>query len=340
MAHVFQQTRDKKRLGKAAPWYVEWKDIHGRRHSQKAGPKKTAEKIARRKELELAERRAGIATEKTWKEFRAEYEAIALPRMRSTKSIAAVRVSLNVFEKLARPKTVLGIDRVMLEMFTTARLQMRGQKKGSTLSPHTVRLDLRNIHAVLSYAHQLGYLPAIPSTPKVEAEKEDKDYMRAEHWLQIVKAADQAKAPTGLPNGITAGDWWRALIKVLWVSGSRIGALLSAEWRFVDLDAGLIVLPAKTVKQHRDHIIRVAAAVPELERIQQIADPRVFPWDQSRRTLDDYFHRLQLEAGIYLPCRHEGEHHCTAACHCYGFHSLRYSHATYNAGRVDKRELN
>ncbi len=53
--------------------------------------------------------------------------------------------------------------------------------------------------------------------------------------------------------------------------------------------------------------------------------------------LDRDLCRIQEAAGIHLACREDHKH--TSQCHVYGFHGFRYSHATYNYGRVLDRDL-
>jgi integrase len=59
----------------------------------------------------------------------------------------------------------------------------------------------------------------------------------------------------------------------------------------------------------------------------------VFPWDQSRRRLQEDFATIQELAKIHLPCKVEEEHERTRCCHSYGFHDLRRAFATMNADR-------
>jgi hypothetical protein len=53
-AWVFQDFRQKKKLGEKAPWSAGWVDPEGKRRSKRIGSKSMAEKYARKKEGELA----------------------------------------------------------------------------------------------------------------------------------------------------------------------------------------------------------------------------------------------------------------------------------------------
>ncbi len=52
-------------------------------------------------------------------------------------------------------------------------------------------------------------------------------------------------------------------------------------------------------------------------------------WPYHQRTLYEDFAKIQLAAGVHLPCRAKHQH--SAACHRYGFHDLRRAFATVNA---------
>jgi integrase len=58
----------------------------------------------------------------------------------------------------------------------------------------------------------------------------------------------------------------------------------------------------------------------------------VLPWPHNFRTLYAEFGRIQVAAGINLPCLKDHEH--TPACHHYGFHDFRRAFATMNADKL------
>lgn len=338
MARIFQDTREKRELGEKAPWWVEWRE-NGRRRSQKVGSRKDAKTIKAQKEVEARNRRNNIQIEKPWKDFRAEYEKNIVPAMRSPRSREKVLQTLKHFETEIKPKFVTHIDTRTLDQYKSIRLKKPGKKKGDTLSLATMKSELGALRAILNVAVRWGYMASLPQFPKVKPFDEDKPFVTAEHFDALMAACKVAKMPKpslhrGLPG--TPEDWWKALLATAWATGMRIGSLLAMRWEDVDLEAGIAISRARNNKGKRDQRHHVAAVVSLLEKIRGF-DPRVFPWNHDRRTLDVQFAKIQTKAGIHLTCPKQHEH--TDACHLYGFHSLRYAHATYNFGRVDEREL-
>ncbi len=74
-AWLFQDHRQKQKLGDKAPWSVGWIDPDGKRCSKRIGSKSLAEKFRRKIEGELAAGLFRPTVTKTWEEFRTEYEA-------------------------------------------------------------------------------------------------------------------------------------------------------------------------------------------------------------------------------------------------------------------------
>jgi integrase len=226
---------------------------------------------------------------------------------------------------------------VWVDQYAAKRLKMPGKKQGDTLSPDTVRKELRHIGAALSTAKAWNYLREVPKLPRVQGPEKDKRFMREEHFNALMDACDQAAMPAPrIHHGIEPGVWWRALLATTWVTGMRIGALLALRWEDVDLETGVLWSRGRDHKGKRDMPHDVAGAVDFLRALPRV-EPRVFPWNHDRRTLETVLHRLQRAAGIHLPCPEKHEH--TPACHVYGFHDVRRSHATYNDGKVSDRAL-
>lgn len=339
-AWTFQDTRQKKKLGgDKCPWSVGWYDPDGNKRSKTIGSKSMAEKFRRKKEGELA---AGLcqvgATRVRWDRFRQEYEETIMPKWRSAVSRRAAVDSLDMFENLVKPMYVTTINEKTLDTFVAKRLTMRGKKKNETVSPETVRKDLRTIRAALGQAKRWKYLAQVPATPEVDGYGKDKPFVTDKHFDAIMEACDTAKRPKD--QHVTAAEFWKALLAMAWVTGMRKSALLSLLWDDVDFEAGIALSRYGHNKGKRDQRHKIGAAanlLGPLHRVRKPGERRVFPWNYSLRTLDRDLAEIQKAAGIHLECREDHEH--TPACYLYGFHSFRYAHATYNFGRVTDRDL-
>ncbi len=339
-AWLFQDARQKAKHGESkCPWSVGWYDANGNRKQKRAGSKSMAEKFRRKKEGELANGLCRIGPERiAWVKFREEYTTTIMKKWRSPASRTDANRALDVFEQLARPKYVDRIDSKTLDRFVAGRLSMRGKKKGDELSPETVKKELRTIRAALNVAKRWEYLSDVPEMPSVDGFGKDKPFVTEEHFDTMMQHCDAANLPSD--QHFTAEQFWQALLAVAWVTGMRKSALMAVLWDDVDLESGIILSRYRDNKAKNDQRHKIPAVVPLLRRLHEVRKPgesRVFPWNHATKSLDRDFARIQKAAGIHLPCREDHEH--TPSCHLYGFHGLRYAHATYNFGRVTDREL-
>jgi len=249
-------------------------------------------------------------------------------------TIGLVRIILETFTAIVQPTWVHLIDAQTLDRYRRARLKAPG--KNGKLSPETVKKELRHLRAALNVAKRWKYLREVPPLPKVISDEKEKPHVSEPHFLAMLKATDVATQPNmrlhqKLPEGVTAGDWWRALLVTAWVTGARIDSILRLRWQDMDWEAGRILSRAADLKQRKDTRPEIAGALPYLARIRG-EDPRLLPWNHNRRSLYAQFQKIQKAAGIDLVCPREGErgHVCRQSCHHYGFHAFRYAHARFN----------
>jgi integrase len=333
-AWVYQKPAQVRELGaNRASWYVGWYDLDRRRKSESCGPgfvgQKTAE--ARRHELEK-KFRAGtdeIRTDVTWEQFRSEYVDKILSGKRVRSSDEAL-TSLTHFERIVKPHRVCTIRTTDIDNFIAARRSEAGKKRGDVVSPATINKDLRHIKAALAKAKRWNYIAQLPEFTMQKVTKKLVVYVVAEHFAAIYQACSHAKRPRD--QAYAAADWWRGLLVMGYMTGWRIGDMLALGREDVDLDAGTAITRGEDNKGGRDELIRLHPVV--VQHLRKLAgfDPRIFPWNHHRRTLDVEFLRIQEKAGIHLPCRKSHTH--TPACHVYGFHDLRRAFATMNADRL------
>ena len=327
-AWLFQDYRQKAKLGDKCPWSVGWIDPEGGRTSKRIGSKSRAERYARKIEGQLA---AGVyqgESRKRWADFRAEYEAKMLPRL-APKTQRVVTATLNHFERIAKPAKMTAIKTQTIDDYVTRRSMEPGKKPGSTISPATVNRELRHLKACIRVAHDWGYLPTVPKFRKMRESEEIGRVMTPEHFQAIYEACDVATMPRGL--SCEPCEWWRALLTFALTTGWRIEEMLSLRRDDLDFATGAILTRAADNKGSRDDRDYLPEAVIDLVKGVVGFGPLVFTWPHNERTLWSEFQRIQEAAEIDLPCPHAAEHECTPSCHLYGFHALRRGYATLNA---------
>ena len=327
-AWLFQDYRRKQKFGEEkCPWSVGWIDPDGRRRSKKIGTEKQAQTFARKIEGQLAAGTYQASSRKPWAEFRAEYEAKIAVHLRPRSREQAL-LALNQFERVIKPKRVAAIKTAMIDDYVARRRLEPGLKKGSVVSPATVNKELRHIKAVLRVAKDWGYLADVPRMRMLREPVKIPRYVTPDHFAAIYEAAGVATCPKASNYSPTA--WWRALLTFTYMTGWRISEVLALRWDDVSLDNGTAITRHGDNKGRRDDLIPLHPVV--IGHLRRIIDfgPLVFCWPHTHRRLWEDFGKIQVAAGIDLPC-HEQQHEHSPACHRYGFHDLRRAFATVNA---------
>jgi integrase len=329
-AWVFQDCRQKKKLGDKAPWSAGWVDPEGRKRSKRIGSKSRAEKYARKKEGELAAGTYETEIRKKWNEFKPEYERRILALM-PPQTQEVILQSLEKFREIVKPVKVATIRTATIDDFIAKRREERGRKPGSKVSPATINKDLRHLKAALRIAQEWGYLPKVPKIRMVKEPKKLPRFVTPEHFADMYGACDVAVRPA--VQDYSAVDWWRGVLMFAYMTGWRISEIVGTlTWDDVSLDDAHAVTRHGDNKGKRDERVPLHSVV--IEHLRKLVDlgPLVFPWSHGRTMLYKEFNRIQDAAGINLPCPEKHEH--TDACHRYGFHDLRRAFATMNADRL------
>ncbi len=327
-AWLFQDFRQKQKLGDDCPWSVGWIDPDGKKKSRRLGSKSAAEKHQRKIEGQLA---AGVyenSSRKDWKTFRVEYEAKILPRLKPSTG-EVIRSVLGHFERLIKPGKVSKITTSTIDDFIAKRQVDGGKRPGSKLSAATINKDLRHLKAALRVAAEWGYIAKVPKLRRVREDSLMGAVMTEAHFQAIYNACDKAALPE--TAGYTAAEWWRALLVFAITTGWRVQEILSLRRDDLDTKTGAVVTRAADNKGRRDESDYLPEAA--LDHVNRLAgfSPLVFPWPHPGKYLWEEFHRIQKAAGIALDCPQAGRHECGDTCRYYGFHALRRGYATFNA---------
>jgi integrase len=208
-------------------------------------------------------------------------------------------------------------------VYVAKRRKEPGMRPGTLASLATINKELRHLRAVFRKAKKLGYLSAAPDFDFLKEPKKLPSWIPPEHLAAMYRVCDTATSrPVGLPY--RAADWWRGVLIFGYMTGWRIGSILSLRREDVDLGAGTAISQAEDNKGGRDQIIALPPLVVEhLQRVPSF-EPVFFPWPHGPRRLYDDFEAIQNAAGV-KPARGKVR---------YGFHDLRRAFATLNAGRL------
>ena len=326
-AWVFQDSRQKKQLGDRCPWSVGWYDPEGKKRSKRVGSRSMAQKLCRKIEGELAAGTYRHDARKSWKDFRAEYES----RIAATKAPESRRCDLdaiNHFERIVKPQRVSAIKTQTVDAYVAKRRTERGRKPGSTISPASVNKELRHLKAILRIAHDWGYLTAMPKFRMLREPGQAGPVCDAGRLCQG-STGPATRRVCRMAYHVQPAEWWRGLLTFAYMTGWRIFEVLALQRHDLDLASGTAITRAADNKGRRDEVAPLHSVV--IEHVKRVLsfDTRVFSWPHHRRALWSEFYRIQLQAGIHLPCHEKHEH--TATCHLYGFHDLRRAFATANA---------
>lgn len=332
-AWIFQDHRQKQKLGDKTPWSVGWIDPDGKRRSKSVGSRSAAEKYQRKIEGQLAAGTYHSLVSAKWKEFRKDFESKILSRTSSGNQLSA-KISFDHFERLCKPVFVRTLRTSTIDEYVALRMKEKGLR-GGEVSPATINRELRYLRAALRKAVKWKYLIEMPDIDMLREPEKLPSFITPEHFELIYNNCNAARMPQGLPYPIV--DWWQALIVFTYMTGWRISEPLALRRDDLNLEAGTAITRHTDNKGKRDDVVPLHPIVVEhLRKIQSFHD-LVFPWPHGRRDIWSEFHRIQKTAGIDLPCLEKHEH--TEACRYYGFHDLRRAFATQNEENLTAEAL-
>jgi integrase len=200
-------------------------------------------------------------------------------------------IAVRLFERWAgRVLTLDDLSAPMVIQFLSDYL-----RKGS--SPATVNCKRCYLLALWRFARKLRLCSRGPhDIPRMRERPELPEAWTVDEIGKILTVASKA---TGDFAGVPAGQWWTSLLLTLYDSGERIGAAKKLTPQDLDLDAGLVVFPAKIQKTGRPRLRRLhPETIAACRAVWSAGRPLMWPCPVSRETLEQRFRAILSMAGV------------------------------------------
>jgi integrase len=158
--------------------------------------------------------------------------------------------------------------------------------------------------ALWNHAHRKRRVSDPPGyVQKFKVPKRIPEAWSVEDMNLILQTAGQVR---GRVCGVPAGDWWTALILVLYETGLRINAAISIAIADLNLESRWLFVPAENQKQDADQSFRLHPNTIAVIQRTLVApyDQReeLFPWrfDQggTTRVLGKHYRKILKQAGL------------------------------------------
>lgn len=234
-------------------------------------------------------------------------------------------------DHLGHEATLDDLSDLAIARFLRWRSQQPNGRNG-VLSPASVAKDSAHIRTIWNWCARKrmkksdGELLEFPDYARPRVPKPRPVAYTAEELQQLLDVARHRK---GFIAGVPAAWFWPTMLKAMFETGERVGAVLAIRWGEVDIDRRTLTFLAATRKGHRETITRQIS--PELAAImatrRRPPNELVWPWLEDRKIGSAY-------GSLRVLCR-------TAGVPYHPFHSIRKSTASYlkRAGVSAKKQL-
>lgn len=226
-------------------------------------------------------------------------------------------------DHLGHEATIDDLDDLVVARFLRWRAQQpnyRTKGRKGPLSPASVAKDSAHIRTLWNWCARKrmkranGELLEFPDYARPKVPRPRPVAYTAEELQQLL---DTARHRKGYVSGVPAAWLWPTMLKAMFETGERVGAVLALRWGEVDLDRRTLTFLAATRKGHRETITR--AISPELAAAlaarRRAPGQLVWPWLEDRKMISAY-------GSLRVLCR-------TAGVPYHPFHSIRKATASY-----------
>lgn len=243
------------------PYFMlQWHDPDtGKRKSKSAETNNPVDAETKRSDLEyeLNHGKYQEASRMTWERFRELFEEEYVTGTRPATRRNFID-TLNLFERLCRPRLLRSIDERAISSFVAAMRREPGRAKESPgMAASSIKVRLQFLHTALSWAVRQKMLPSVPGFPTIKPPKKDPQPVAPELFERLLLKAK-------------GDEQMQAYLLCGWLAGLRLTEAFALEWEettaapYLDLNRNRIILPAEIVKAGDDQWLPLD---PELQAV-------------------------------------------------------------------------
>ena len=208
-------------------------------------------------------------------------------RLRSKSTDRVYRIAINQFAAaIGREPTtadLTDVNLVLLEKYLAGR------------SPFTINERVGRIKAVWRYAAKVGLVGHWPTLSRLDTHDPIKSTWTVQQVQQLIAAT--ARMRGGKYSGVPRSIWWESLLRVLWDTGERIGAVRACQWDW--LDGRVLTIPAASRKGNKPACYVLSSpTLGAMTRMRNPSRPDIWPFVLTDCSFYLHFRRLLKLAGL------------------------------------------
>lgn len=221
----------------------------------------------------------------------------------SRSKIASPKTELQYKWAVTRYSQHLGRHATLNDLTDLAVGKWMRAMRNEGLAAITINGYLNKIRAFWTWLAKKRIVELFPTIDDFPEPAPIPDAWTEEQMKALLAATSQM---CGSVDGVPAGMWWAALIRLAFDSGERTSALLALRWEHFDADCGTMSAPAEIRKGGRKPMTYQLKA-PTIAAIDAIRSPKrklIFAFPESISTFYNRYKKLLKLAGLpYVPRR-------------------------------------
>lgn len=201
-----------------------------------------------------------------------------------------IRAAVKLLDTLlGRPATIADLRPEYIEAVVSGIV-----KSGRSLS--TAVSIRKKLCALWNYAFRKGALDEGPDLPRMKAPRRVAFAWTRDQMLTIFEAISRDTRRVGQH---AFSDWLTALLLTIWDTGERLGALLQIQWSDLDASGGRLLIRAEYRKWKTEDksFVLHPLTMEAMTRLHR-GGGNVFPWTESRSTLNHWYRQILKAAGM------------------------------------------